>query len=142
MTNVLLILHHSAGLFLLLQLARSCGRVEQLRRAPKSAVESASGLRWLQGQQSWLITPLFALTLYLSFWLLDTDHQRLRSLWSLAALLLSLGALSLDLELRRQLITLSGGVGSEAGSRPLSRVSQALLSTALLLSLTYWGLQI
>ena len=140
--KMLLILHHCVGLSLIFQLTESCGRVVELRRAPRTGSQIADAVQLLQKRVTWFLTPLLALTLYLSFWLLDADHQRLRSLWSLVTLLVMLGALSLDFQLRRQLAALRGGVGSDTGAHSLSRMSRAIFSAALLLSLTYWGLQI
>ena len=138
----MLILYHCVGLFLTFQLTQSYERVVELGRTPKTGSQTADLVRAFQGRMSWLITPLLAVTLYLSFWLLDKDHQRLRSFWSLGTLLITLGVLGLDLKLRRLLSAFQGGVGSDTGARSLPHLPRAFFAMSLLLSLTYWGLQI
>ena len=138
----MLLLYHCVGLSLIFQLVQSNGRVVELRRTPKTSSELEGVTRVLQGKVSWHITPLLAVTLYLSFWLLDADHQRFRSFWSLVTLIIVFGALSLDFKLRRQLSAFQEGIGSDTGARSLLQLCRAFFTTTLLLSLIYWGLQI
>ena len=115
-----------------------CDQLKALYQKPRRPEECASICVRLDQLWTFAFTPAAVLTVYFGIWSLDADHQRLRSLWSLVTLVLTVALFFIENRARHDLTEARGGIGGSAGEKRLASAAGLLVTITFMLIILYW----